>query len=92
MRISHENFYENRFQKMNLWCHKIFFRNFDFKNGFKNKFENENEKIYTWSRNRVSNKSDFEGIWTHELNPKTWELNDLKIWKTLKISQAVNST
>ena len=28
MRISHENFYENRFQKINLWCHKFFFRNY----------------------------------------------------------------
>ena len=44
MRISHENFYENRFQKINLWCHEIFFRNFDFKNGLKKNLRMKTKK------------------------------------------------
>ena len=37
--------------------------NFDFKNGCKNEFYDNNEKSCTWSRKRVSYKIDFKAVW-----------------------------
>ena len=44
---------------MKVW---IFFINFDF-NKFQNKFEDNNEKLCSWFRNRVSHKIDFKAVW-----------------------------
>ena len=50
--------YENRALKMKfLWCQRIFFMNFGFKNGCKNEFKDNNEKSCSSSRNRVLTKS-----------------------------------
>ena len=41
----------------------VFFMNFDFKNGCKNEFEDNNEKSCNLSRNRVFHKIDFKAVW-----------------------------
>ena len=53
----------------------IFLRNFHFRNEYKNEFEDDNEKICIYFRNRVSHKINFEAIWTRESNPTAWELS-----------------
>ena len=42
---------------------EFFFINFDFRNGCKNQFKDNNEKSCRWSRNRVSYKIDFKALW-----------------------------
>ena len=37
--------------------------NFDFKNGCKNEFKDNNEKSSSWSRKRISHKDDFKAVW-----------------------------
>ena len=37
--------------------------NFDFKNGCKNEFKDNNEKSCSWSRNSVSHKIDLKAQW-----------------------------
>ena len=59
--------YENR--------QKFFSVNFDFRNGCKNEFQDNNEKSSNWIKNRVSTKIDFRAIWTNESHPSAWELN-----------------
>ena len=54
-----------------------FFVNFDFKNGRKNEFEDNNEKSCSRLKNRVPLKIDFTADWTHESNPTAWELKKL---------------
>ena len=44
-------------------CQGIFFMNFDFENGCKNEFKDNNEILYSSSRNRVSHKNDFQAVW-----------------------------
>ena len=39
---------------------------FDYKNGYKNKFNDNNEKSCTWSRNMVSCKKDFKVQWLRD--------------------------
>ena len=46
-----------------MLVYEIFFMNFDFKNGFKNEFKDNNKKSCSWSRNRVSHKIDFIAVW-----------------------------
>ena len=46
-----------------FWCQGIFYMIFDFKNGFKNEFKDNDEKSCSWSRNRVSRKIDFKVQW-----------------------------
>ena len=46
-----------------FWCQGIFRINFDFKNGYKNEFKDKNEKSWSWSRYRVSNKIDLKAVW-----------------------------
>ena len=41
----------------------FFYMKFDFKNGCKNEFKDNNEKSCSWSRNRVSCKIDFKVQW-----------------------------
>ena len=48
--------------------------NFDFKNGCKNEFEDNNEKSGSRFKNRVPLKIDFRAEWTHESKPTAWEL------------------
>ena len=62
-----------------FWCQGIFFVNFDFKNGCKNEFEDNNEKSRSRFKNRVPLRIDFRADWTHESNPTGQEL--------IKISQ-----
>ena len=51
------------FLKYDFFGAKEFFRiNFDFKNGCKNEFKDNNEKSWSWSRTRVSNKIDFIAV------------------------------
>ena len=51
-------------QKWYFWCQEIFYMNFDFKNGCKNEFKDNNEKSCSWFRNRVSHKIYFKAIWS----------------------------
>ena len=68
--------FKNRPSKMKFfWCQGIFFVNFDFINGCKNEFEDNNEKSCSRLKNRVPLKIDFTADWTHESNPTAWELN-----------------
>ena len=68
---------KNRPSKMKFfWCQGIFFVNFDFKNGCKNEFEDNNEKSCSRFKNRVPLKIDFRADWTHESNPTAWELTN----------------
>ena len=56
--------YRNRPSKMKLcWRQEIFFENFDFINECKNEFEDDNEESCSWSKNRVSLKTDFKAVW-----------------------------
>ena len=48
--------------------------NFDFINGCKNEFEDNNEKSCSRLKNRVPLKIDFRADWTHESIPTAWEL------------------
>ena len=51
-------------QKWNFFGVEEFFRmNFYFKNWCKNEFNDNNEKSWSLSRNRVSHKIDFTGVW-----------------------------
>ena len=50
---------------MNFGAKEFFNMNFDYKNGCKNEFKDNNEKSCSWSRNRVSPKIDFEAQWLH---------------------------
>ena len=54
----------------------FFFVNFDFKNGCKNEFEDNNEKSCRRFKNRVPLKIDFKAEWTHEFMPTAWELKN----------------
>ena len=42
---------------------EFFLMTFDFKNGCKNEFQENNEKSCSWSRNRVSHKINFKAVW-----------------------------
>ena len=51
-------------RKWNFFGVKEFFlMNFDLKNGCKNEFKDNNEKSWSWSKNRVSHKIDFKTQW-----------------------------
>ena len=52
----------------------FFFVNFDFKNGCKNEFDDNNEKSCSRFKNRVPLKIDFRADWTHESIPIAWKL------------------
>lgn len=41
----------------------FFFMNFDLKNDWKNKFNVNNDKLCSSSRNRVSPEIDFKAVW-----------------------------
>ena len=45
---------------------EFYFTNFDFRNGCRNKFQDHDEKLWSWFRNRHSLKIDFANVWTHE--------------------------
>ena len=56
---------------------------FDLKNGYKNELKDNNEKSYSWSRNRVSHKIDFKAQWAigndrATAMPTAWELIKIK--------------
>ena len=57
---------------------EFFFVNFDFKNGCKNEFEDNNENSCSRFKNRVPLKIDFRAVWTHESIPTAWELIKLE--------------
>ena len=57
-----------------FWCQEIFFREFDFKNGCRNDFEDNNEKSCSPFKNKFPLKIDFRDDWTHESNPTACEL------------------
>ena len=56
---------------------KFFFVHFDFKNGCKNEFEDNNEKSCSRIKKRVPLKIDFRDDWTHESIPTAWELKNI---------------
>ena len=59
--------FENLPPKMTLFlCQRILFYKYDVRNGCRNKFEDHNEKLCSWFRNRYSLKIDFANVWTHE--------------------------
>ena len=64
---------ENGRSKMKFLVSRNFFVYFDFKNGCKNEFEDNNEKSCSRFENRVPLKIDFSVDWTHESNPNAWE-------------------
>ena len=47
---------------------------FDFKNGCKNEFENNDENHVAESKIGSPLKTDFRAEWTHDSNPTAWEL------------------
>ena len=49
---------------------------FDFKNGFKNEFNDSNEKSWSRSRNRVSCEIDFKANGFAAARPTAWELSE----------------
>ena len=53
---------------------EIFFVNFDFKNGCKNEFQDNNEKSGSCFKNWVPQKIDFRAVGTRESYPTAWEL------------------
>ena len=55
-----------------------FFVNFDFKNGRKNEFEDNNEKSCSRLKNKVLLKIDSRADWTHESIPTAWELKKVE--------------
>ena len=57
-------------------ANEFFHMNFDLKNGFKNELEDNNEKSCSRFKKRFQYplKIDFRADWTHESNPKAWEL------------------
>ena len=69
------------FMKIGLWkwnffgLKEIFFMTFDLKNGCKNEFEDNNEKLYSWSRNRVSHKIDLKAVWPRNGHADSVEVN-----------------
>ena len=55
--------YKKRNSRMIFFGFKEFFAmNFDLKNGCKNEFKDNYEKLWSWSRNRVSQKIDFKSL------------------------------
>ena len=72
----------HRFMKIGLWKvtyfsdEKFFFRNFDYKNGCKNGFEDKILKLCSWFINRDLLKIDIKSVLTHESNTTAWELID----------------
>ena len=47
---------------------EFFFINLDFKNGYKNEFQDNNEKSCSFSRKRVSRKIDFKAQWLRNVH------------------------
>ena len=63
---------KNRPSKMKfVGVKEFFFVNFDFKNGCKNEFEDNNEKSCSRFTNWVPLKIDFRADWTHKSIPTT---------------------
>ena len=62
-----------------FWYQGIFFVNFDFKNGCKNKFEDNNENHADDSKIGSPLKIHFKAEWTLESIPTAWELKSEKI-------------
>ena len=55
---------ETGLRKWNFfWCQVIFFMNYDFKNGCRNEFKDNNEKSWSWSENSVAHKIDLKAVW-----------------------------
>ena len=59
---------------------EFFYIIFDNKNGCKNDFKDNNEKSYSWSRNRVSRKIDFKVLWLRNSNADSVGVN----WSFMK--------
>ena len=57
-----------------FWCQGIFFANFDFEYGCKNKFQDNNGKSCSCFKNKVPLKIDFGAVGTHESHSTPWEL------------------
>ena len=53
---------------------KDFFINFDFKNEYKNKFQDNNEKSWSRFKNRIPSKIDFRVVGPHKSKPRAWKL------------------
>ena len=68
--------YTYRASKMKFFYAKEFFYMiFDFKNGCKNEFKDDNEKSCSWSRNRVSDKIDFKVQWLRNSHADSMGVN-----------------
>ena len=65
-------------QKWFFCCEGIFYMNFDFKNGCKNEYKDNNEKSCSWSRNTVSHKIDFKAQWLRNGHSDSVGVNKLK--------------
>ena len=46
---------------------RYFFRNFDFKNGYRNKLKDKSEKSCSWCRKRVSHKINLKVVWSYKV-------------------------
>ena len=62
--------YQNRASRMK----GIFFANSDFKNGCKYEFQDINEKLCSWFKNRVPSKIDLRAVGTDESHPTACKL------------------
>ena len=70
--------YEIRTSKMKFFsCQGIFRMNFDWKNGCKNEFKDNNEKSWSWSRNKILTKSISKLYGRATAMPPAWELTSL---------------
>ena len=47
----------------------------DYKNWYKIEFQYNNEKSYSWLKNKVPQKIDFRAVGAHESHPSAWELS-----------------
>ena len=69
------NISENQASKMKFFGFQgFFFITFNFKNGCKNEFKDNNEKSDSWSRNRVLTKSISKPYGCATAMPSAWEL------------------
>ena len=68
---------------------RIFFRNFDLMNWVKNEFENNNEKLCSWSTKRFFRKIDFKAVGTHESHSTARELRFIPLLLPIPVTSAV---
>ena len=69
-------FEKSDFENKIFWYEGFFFMTFDFENGYKKEFQDNNEKSSSCSRNRVSLKIDFKAVWPSNGHAASMGVND----------------